>query len=157
MLDLHTYSAEQVKKAVDELKKIDVSIIFCSSKTWVEQEYYRRELGIDEPAIVENGSGIYLPDGTVLSASLATQKIHEKDVAVLGQVYTEVVDAIEQSAKVAAADFKYYHNQSIDELVQITGLSESGAQKAKTRDFSETLFNVDQSSETYQIFKKDQI
>ena len=155
LLDLHTYSAEQVKGAVATLKQQGVSIIFCSSKTWAEQEFYLKELGLDEPVIVENGSGIILPDNSNLQLQGATNTIRGKKATVLGQTYSEVVRAIERSAKTLGADFKYYHNQTLEEIAMITGLSEQGAVKAKSRDFSETLFNADRASKTFQLFTEE--
>lgn len=142
LLDLQTYSADKVKESVNQLKKAGVAIIFCSSKTWTEQEYYLTELQLDEPVIVENGSGIILPKKTNLEFSQQTEIIHGNRAIVLGRKYNEVVQAIESSIEETNTMFKYYNNQTIDEIAQITGLTAHAAQKAKTRDFSETLFDA---------------
>src|SRR4030043_458531 len=46
-------------------KKLQESIpvIFCSSKTRVEQEVYRHGLGVFHPFVVENGGAIFIPEG----------------------------------------------------------------------------------------------
>lgn len=155
LLDLYSYSAEQVKDAVDKLKKIGISIIFCSSKTWSEQEFYLKELNLDEPVIVENGSGIFFPENTDLQISGSTEKLHGKMAAVLGKKYDEVVTAVKSTASAASVNLKYYHNQPIAEISKITGLSMDGALKARTRDFSETLFNVEEDPAGYKAFKND--
>ena len=57
------YSCELVKPVVKELKRKGVPIVFCTTKTRAECEYYRRELRINDPFIVENGSAIFIPVG----------------------------------------------------------------------------------------------
>lgn len=154
LLDLETYSADKVKESVDRLKKSGVSIIFCSSKTWAEQEYYLAELQLDEPVIVENGSGIILPNKTDIEIPGQTEIIHGKKVIILGKKYKEVVKAIESSKEETNSEFKCYNNLTIDEIAELTGLTTEAAQKAKARDFSETLFNAKIDTEDYNQFEK---
>ena len=151
LLDLNTYSSEHVKEYVQRLKEIDITIIFCSSKTWAEQEVYHQELEISAPVIVENGSGIFFPTNTDLKFLIPLKDIHERKALFLGRDYKEVVQAIEGCSN--DMNFKYYHNQSIDQIATITGLSLGASEKAKTRDFSETIFNANRDSLDYKSFE----
>ena len=60
LLDYKDDSSSRVAPLVSKLKDGGVIILFCSSKTRVEQEVYRKRLGIDTPFIVENGGAIYI-------------------------------------------------------------------------------------------------
>jgi len=62
LLDPITYSYHQAMDAVELLRRKEIPLIFCSAKTRAEQEVYRRELGINDPFIVENGGAIYIPE-----------------------------------------------------------------------------------------------
>lgn len=155
LLDLETYSADLVIRSVEKLKNAGVSVIFCSSKTWAEQEYYLDQLDLNEPVIVENGSGIFLPiefDIAFQNQVQKLHKIHDHNVMVLGKSYDEVLQIVEENAKRYIPDLKYYANQTIDSLSEMTGLDLEAAKKAKSRDFSETLFNVKQSTTAYKNF-----
>jgi predicted mannosyl-3-phosphoglycerate phosphatase (HAD superfamily) len=44
LLDLSSYSSKVVQSAVSRLKDADISIVFCSSKTFAEQQ--RKEITI---------------------------------------------------------------------------------------------------------------
>lgn len=155
LLDLETYSADQVKESVEHLKKAGISIIFCSSKTWEEQKFYLHELNLNEPAIVENGSGLFLPKDFELKVKNQEQKettIRNQRAIILGKSYKEVLSIIETN--VNDLGLKFYANQSVEEIAELTGLSIEAARNAKSRNFSETLFNVNPESTSYQDFEK---
>lgn len=153
LLDLETYSCELVRESVQKLKHTGVSIIFCSSKTWAEQEYYLRELELDGPAIVENGSGIILPGNSDLNIQ-NKKSIHEHQVVALGKSSDEVLSVLGEVANLHYPELKYYANQSVEEIAKITRLPFEAAAKAQKRDFSETLFNADPHSNAYRKFEK---
>ena len=154
LLDLHTYAAEKAKESVAKLQGAGVSIIFCSSKTWAEQEHYLHELDLNEPAIVENGSAIFFPEDLKLKSPLQPALIHGKKALLLGRKYEEVVRAIYDSTADLDIALKYYNNQSVARIAEITGLSLNAAQKAKSRDFSETIFNALPDTDAFKSFEK---
>ncbi|UCH52084.1 MAG: HAD hydrolase family protein, partial [Chloroflexota bacterium] len=53
LLDRATYSYDKALPTVDYLRERGIPIVFCSAKTRVEQEVYRRELKVFHPFIVE--------------------------------------------------------------------------------------------------------
>ncbi len=55
------YRYGHTKPIVNQLSALGGSVIFCSSKTRDEIEFYRKVVGIKEPFIVENGAAIYIP------------------------------------------------------------------------------------------------
>lgn len=159
LLDLETYSCEKVRGSIDLLKKAGISIIFCSSKTWAEQDHYLRELGLmDEPAIVENGSGIFMPDKAdidLVENNYNQIRHHGRQVTVLGKTYDMVLKALERASEKYYPELKYYATQSVEDIAAITGLSIEAAKKATQRDFSETIFNADTNSNAYKSLVKD--
>ena len=55
------YRYEVSRPAVQWLKSLNFPVIFCSSKTFAEQEFYRTALDISAPFIVENGNAVFIP------------------------------------------------------------------------------------------------
>lgn len=62
LLDHHTYSPAAALTAVRQLQARGIPIVFCSSKTPAEQVFLQDELGMRQPFIFENGSGIAVPE-----------------------------------------------------------------------------------------------
>ena len=56
-----TYSYKAALAALHLLKEKKVPLIFCTSKTRAEINKYRKELGIKDPFISENGGAIFVP------------------------------------------------------------------------------------------------
>ena len=61
LLDFDRYSFEGARPSLDRLKRLDIPVVFTTSKTRREVEVLRRETGIDAPFIVENGAAVYVP------------------------------------------------------------------------------------------------
>ena len=52
LLQVETYSFEPAIETVHRLRAAGIPLIFCSSKTRLEQEYYQRALGISSPMTI---------------------------------------------------------------------------------------------------------
>ena len=67
LLDHHTYSYDAARPALERLRKSEIPLIMVSSKTRIEIEVLRTEIGNREPFIPENGGAIFIPDDYDLS------------------------------------------------------------------------------------------
>jgi len=63
LLDAETYSYEAARPALAMLKKRQIPVVLCTSKTRAETEAIARRLGLKHPFIVENGGAIFIPQG----------------------------------------------------------------------------------------------
>ena len=63
LLDHYTYLWEDAIPALEKLFLFDIPVILCTSKTKDESVYFRGQIGLDHPFIVENGAAIYSPLG----------------------------------------------------------------------------------------------
>lgn len=61
LLDYHTYSFKKALPALKEIRKRNIPLILCTSKTQTETEVYLKRLKIKHPFIVENGGAIFIP------------------------------------------------------------------------------------------------
>lgn len=138
LLDPDDYSYEESIEGVRKLQNSNVPIVFCSSKTKAEQEFYRAEMGIDDPFIVEDGSAVIIPKGYFASKTpMKSEESGDYDVVVLGADYGHV-------SKVSLlleirCDAKAFRTMSVDEIAGISDLTPDLAALAKDRQYSETL------------------
>jgi mannosyl-3-phosphoglycerate phosphatase len=61
LLNQDTYSFNEGQKALKLLKKYNIPLIFATSKTRAEIEFWRKKIGNNDPFISENGGGIFIP------------------------------------------------------------------------------------------------
>lgn len=61
LLDHHSYSATAAQSSLDRLRDAGIPVIFTSSKTYAELQLLMAQLGVDGPAITENGACIHIP------------------------------------------------------------------------------------------------
>jgi mannosyl-3-phosphoglycerate phosphatase len=163
LLDFNTYSFEVTQSTVEQLNEMDIPVVFCSSKTRVEQEVYHSAMHLHVPFIVENGSAILVPDG-YFDFELGTletlqdfrvSQIENYTAIVLGKSFQEIRRTIEIAREVAGIQPKGYAELALEEIVPLTGLTAKAAQRAASRDYSETLLKgVEEASDEWQQFLK---
>ena len=61
LLDPETYSFQKALPALKLIKKSEIPLVFSTSKTRAETEFYRKKLENKHPFIVENGGAIFIP------------------------------------------------------------------------------------------------
>ncbi len=160
LLDFQNYSYQTAEPSVHQLGQQEIPVVFCSSKTKAEQEYYRSALKNADPFIVENGSAVFIPSGYFsfsvadqLSAQYNVVAEDDFEVVILGETVATVRQGIEQGREEANIHLFGYADLSLKEIQEITHLEEDFAQRAATRNFSETLLKGDKSGETFRRFQ----
>lgn len=127
LLALDTYSCEEARPAVEILRSRGIPLVLCSSKTRAEIEHHRRELALDAPFIVENGSAVFIP---------ARQGYSMIELGLpVGEVRRRLVDLRGELGR----DLRGYADLSPAEIRRLTGLDEKAARRASLREYSETL------------------
>ncbi|MEK6481563.1 HAD-IIB family hydrolase [Catalinimonas sp. 4WD22] len=147
LLDFRNYSYKTTQNSVELLLKKEIPVIFCSSKTRVEQEVYRKALQLDFPFIVENGSAIIIPkyffdfelDNQDFLKPYKISQLGGYTTIVLGESFEKIRSIIAFSRAETEAQVCGYQDLSIQEIMDLTGLDEAFAKRAASRDFSETL------------------
>jgi mannosyl-3-phosphoglycerate phosphatase len=76
LLDHDSYEYRDALEALNYIRHQRIPLILCSSKTKAEIEYYRKELWLEDPFIVENGAAIFIPKGTLDTRDIA--RFHPK-------------------------------------------------------------------------------
>lgn len=148
LLDARTYSATPARAALALLEARGAAIVFCSSKTAAEQRTIRRELGLGRtPLIVENGSAVVVPEAAGLPvAEWPAPDGTDERVRVLGRSSAEVRRGIARAADCLGLRVTGYSDLSGHRVAELTGLEPAAADRARQRDYSETLvddFNLE--------------
>lgn len=139
LLDHDTYSCEMVMPLVASLSKAGIAIVFCSSKTRVEQEVYRKKLGIASPFIVEDGGAIFISKGYFPFSYEYHRVTRGYQVIELGMPYREIRRILGEIREKNNLAIRGFGDMDAAQIAGITGLDVSQAKLAKKREYEETL------------------
>ena len=132
-----SYDYQKAKPFIDQLLVLDVPIVFCSSKTRAEIEFYRKELGIGDPFISENGSAIFIPRGYFQFDYSFTRQTEKYNVIELGTDYSVVREKLDKVNKSVGAKIVGFGDMTVEEIAEDSGLPLRLARLAKRRQFDE--------------------
>mgnify|MGYP003575666905 FL=1 len=129
---------------VDEVKKMNIPLILCSSKTRVEQIRIRKLLRLKDPYIVENGGAIIIPNN-YFSISINDKTNNEivDEVIKLGVSAQEIRFKLNEIRDRFDLSFKGVSDLSIDEISKITGLDTNALEGINKREYGETILEID--------------
>jgi mannosyl-3-phosphoglycerate phosphatase len=141
-LDHHNYSFEESSKAIDHILSQKIPLIFTTSKTRVEVEKLHKEIGINEPFIIENGAALFIPKNYQgLDLECLDDFNEEYKVMVLGKTYQQILNFYnEYKAEFSMVGFS---DMNEFEVAKLTGLSVDQSKLAKQRDFTEPFIFQD--------------
>jgi len=147
LLDEKSYSAYLSLPALRKLQAWDITIVFCSSKTRVEQETLQKELAVQGPFIVENGSAIFLPTHTNSTKAHFGGKSDAAQTIVLGMPIKDIRKTLSQVVTKTGINYQSLSDLSNEQVAQSTGLDLESAKRAKNREYSETIVTKFSTSE----------
>jgi mannosyl-3-phosphoglycerate phosphatase len=137
LLDSRNYSYEAALPALEFIRKNDIPLIFCSSKTRAEVEYWRACLGNSHPFIVENGGGLYIPrDYFGLRIHAPADRDHYAAFE-FGTPYVELVETLRAVSSDTGCEVLGFHQMSALDLSVRYGMTLQQAKLAKQREFDE--------------------
>ncbi len=139
LLDRDTYSYEAARPALDKLRDKGTPLIFCSAKTRAEQEVYRRELDIRDPFIVEDGGAVFIGQKYFDFPFNYDKTQAEYKVIEFGVPYRVIRQTLVEVAMETGMRIRGFGNMNVDEVAQVTDLDSDAAQRAKSREYAETL------------------
>jgi len=138
LLNHEDYSFNDALPTLERIRNAGIPLILTTSKTRRETEHLQKELGIDDPFIVENGAAIYFPPkytGFFLEDFRQEPPFRVMDVIQLGISYDRIrsfIDEIRDQFKIRG-----FGDMSVHEISEITGLSPGRSEFARTREYTE--------------------
>jgi mannosyl-3-phosphoglycerate phosphatase len=145
LLERRTYDHRAALPALDLVRRREVPLVFCSSKTRAEQEELRARLGVTDPFVVEDGGAAYIDRGYFPFSFDHRCSRGPYLVIELGIPYGTIRRTIADVAVETGIALRGYGDMSAAEVAALTGLDAASAVRAKDREYEETL--VDDLSE----------
>ncbi len=139
LLDHHDYSWEPARPLLAQLRQRGIPVIPNTSKTRAEVELLRRELGNDDPFIVENGAAVFIPRGYFARQPGGTREAGDYWVREFSEPRERWLQLLEQLEPAFAGEFTSFARAGTEGIVRMTGLSGAGATLANQREYSEPV------------------
>ncbi len=131
------YDYRKIAPIISQLLALDVAIVFCSSKTRAEIEFYREKIGITDPFIAENGAAVFIPKNYFHLNYSYTKETRRYYVIELSIPYSIVRKKLTEVKMKTAANIVGFGDVTLEEIAKDAALSLSLAKLAKKREYDE--------------------
>lgn len=146
LLNQDDYDYQAALPQLEHLKQAQIPVIPVTSKTRAEVEHLRQAVGLTEPFIVENGSGVFIPKTETRFDLATTADWSAYRLLQLGCTYVEARAALGRVAQALELELIGFGDMSVVDVMERTGLSTADAEQAKMRDFTEPFVTPKQLS-----------
>ncbi|MGD1903756.1 MAG: HAD-IIB family hydrolase [Geitlerinemataceae cyanobacterium] len=137
LLNARDYRYDAAISVLDRLKAAGIPTIPVTSKTRAEVELLRSEIGLSDPFVVENGSGIFIPEGDDRFPLETELRADGYRIVQLGGSYQEARDRVSKLSAKLGVQLCGFGDLAPEDIYGITGLAIDDAKLAQTRDFTE--------------------
>lgn len=157
LLDTDTYSFKEATEGLRLIKKKKIPLIFCSSKTRSEIEYWRRKIKNKDPFISEDGGGIFIPKKYFKFKFDYTREDKKYYIIQLGTNYKRLVKVINKIKK--KFKIKNFYEMTVREISKEAGLDLYQARLSKQREFDEVfkILDIKQKNNILKEIKKNKL
>jgi mannosyl-3-phosphoglycerate phosphatase len=135
---------ESAASLTDEIRNLrhlitsqHVPLVLCSTRTRAEIESMHLQCGLQHPFICENGAAVWVPHGYFGFDLPNARRTPGYQVVEYGRPYSEVVRALDESARALDIDVRGFHSATIDEVARGCRSTRQAAQLAKLREYGE--------------------
>ena len=137
------YSWEAARPAVQRLIDLGIPLIFTTSKTRAETEYWRLKTGNQHPFVVENGGTAFVPQGYFPAPVAGAARRNNFEVLEWGTRYPTLVDALHKASEASACRVQGFHDMTAAQVAVACGLPTDLAELAKQREYDEPFTVLD--------------
>ena len=125
------YDISPARKTLNLLAQLNIPVIPCTSKTASEVRYFRKENGLFDPFIVENGAAVY---------GWNESKLSEWEL-ILGISYNELRVILANISNIINYHLTPLNDLDKNQIFELTGLSDNGIKRALERQWSVPFLN----------------
>ena len=137
LLNSETYDYGVTVPIIQQLKALKIPVIPVTSKTRAEVFTLRQDVGLSDPFVTENGSGIFVEVNHNPFKEPPGEQEDGYYVVDLGCPYVQARAGLRVIANELHHSLLGFGDMTIARLQKYTGLSAKDAQEAKAREFSE--------------------
>lgn len=151
LLDHDSYSHSAADALLEKLEHDQVPVILTTSKTRAEVEALRSELNNSHPFIIENGAGVYIPQGYFPQKPEGCIDVGRFWVFRFCEPREHWLSILELGKTIFPHSFSHFAAMKEEVIAQVTGLSLEQAQQANTREYGEpiTWLGVDKAKQAF--------
>jgi mannosyl-3-phosphoglycerate phosphatase len=143
LLDQSANFVDPALEALHCVRELGLPLVFCTSKTRAEVEYWRAILDNTHPFIIENGGALYIPDGYFPGVFRAPVCRDGCGVFEFGIPYGDLVETLWHISRETGCRVWGFHDLSAKEISRMYGLSLEQSQLAKIREYDEPFEILD--------------
>jgi mannosyl-3-phosphoglycerate phosphatase len=151
LLNHDDYSCNEARPSIDRIKKSGIPLILTTSKTRRETEALQKDLGLEDPFIIENGAAIYFPPKYTKFFIENTGKeppFQIIQIIQLGISYDRIRSFIDEVRD--KFNIRGFGDMSVREISALTDLPNGQAEFARTREYTEP-FIMDADKDIYTL------
>ncbi|MFG6094014.1 HAD-IIB family hydrolase [Leptothoe sp. ISB3NOV94-8A] len=137
LLNSETYDYAATVPIIQQLKSLKIPVVPVTSKTRAEVSTLRKDVGLTDPFVTENGSGIFVEVNHNPFPEPPGEQEADYYVVELGCPYVQARAGLRVIANELRHSLLGFGDMTITRLQKYTGLSANDAQEAKAREFSE--------------------
>lgn len=137
LLNSETYDYAVTVPIIQQLKSLKIPVIPVTSKTRAEVSTLRKDVGLSDPFVTENGSGIFVETNHNPFKEPPGEQEGDYYVVDLGCPYVQARAGLRVIANELHHSLLGFGDMTIARLQKYTDLSAKDAQEAKAREFSE--------------------
>ncbi len=128
-----SYSMDTSAWFIKELEARGIPVVFCTSKSRAEVEYYRKRYGFKSPYITENGAAIYIDRRDPYLGRPAGDELH---VVRLGVPVEELRRELARALEETGASIRLLEDMAPEDISRVSGLPIEIAGLAAVREYS---------------------
>ena len=137
LLEEDTGAYEAAAPALQALRRAEVPLVLCTSKTRAEVEPLHRRLGLEDPYVVENGGAIAIPASAHAWKGPLLPRGGGPLMVPLGAPRARLVEALAEIAGELGVSVRGFADLTVEEVGELTGLTLEAARLAAAREFDE--------------------
>lgn len=137
LLDRESYAFDAARPALEEVRRREIPLVLCTSKTASETVYFQERLGVEGPFVVEAGGGVYVPRGYFERLPGPSEERGSFLLAPLAARHEEVLRGLGHLKEYTANSIRAFDDMTVEEVARDTGLPPELARRAKEREFDE--------------------
>ena len=153
LLDGNTYAFDAATEALDAVRSRQIPVILVSSKTRAEMEPLRFRVRLNDPFVVENGGGIFIPKGYFPFPIEGVVPRGDYLVVELGVPYAQLRSVLAELQQRFGREVRGFGDMTSEEIAELTGLSAADALLSKQREYDEPFLFSGSSSALDQLRK----
>jgi len=156
LLDHHSYDFTPAIHAIKKLQSLNIPIVLNTSKSLSEVNDIAHKINVNPRIlVVENGSALVLPEPLTKNLDLKDKKITEHGLAIIefGRDRIEVADFLYAIRQEKGWQFSGYMDWDIQQIMDLTGLTEKQAIQSSQKEYSEPFIWQDSEENLVELKK----